>query len=304
MNKVKFAVFTDLHYDHIPDGRERLESFVNNIKTTDIDFVIELGDFCSPKKENKFLLDMLNTTHKPVYHLIGNHDSDLFPKEKVLDFFHIDNSYYSFKYKEFKFIVLDTCFIKTPNGYVPYCKRNYNKTENIYPILPDFELKWLENQLNDGDSKYFVIFSHQSFENEFAQRGVYNRNEVIKLINKINAARKKVLLCINGHDHADSLKKIGQTYYFGLNAMSYIWFGPQFEHFCYSDEIHKKYPFLKDIVLYKEGLYTIVTLTENGSIEIQGMKGHYQNISPEELGITGMWNGRPILPVISSLNLK
>lgn len=21
MNKVKFAVFTDLHYDHIPDGR-------------------------------------------------------------------------------------------------------------------------------------------------------------------------------------------------------------------------------------------------------------------------------------------
>lgn len=85
--------------------------------------------------------------------------------------------------------------------------------------------------------------------------------------------------------------------------MSYIWFGPQFEHFCYSDEIHKKYPFLKDLVLYKEGLYTIVTLTENGGIEIQGMKGHYQNISPEELGITGMWNGRPISPVVSSLNL-
>lgn len=52
-----------------------------------------------------------------------------------------------------------------------------------------------------------------------------------------------------------------------------------------------------------EGLYTIVTLTEKGGIEIQGMNGHYQNISPEELGISGMWNGRPISPVVSSLNL-
>lgn len=81
---------------------------------------------------------------------------------------------------------------------------------------------------NDADSKYFVIFSHQSFENEFAQRGVYNRNEVTKLINKTNATGKKVLLCMNGH---------------------------------------------------------------------------YQNISPEELGINVMWNGRPISPVVSSLNL-
>ncbi|WP_234124700.1 metallophosphoesterase family protein [Clostridium hydrogenum] len=300
MNKFKFAIFTDLHHDHIPDGRTRLGNFINGIKNIDIDFIIELGDFCSPKKENHFLLDMLNSIHKPIYHLIGNHDSDLFPKEKVLDFFQMNSSYYSFKYGEVKFIVLDTCFIKTPDGYVPYCKRNYNKAKDIYPILPDFEFDWLKAELADN-SKYFVIFSHQSLENEFAKRGVYNRNEIRKLIDEVNNKGKKVLLCINGHDHADSLKKIGETYYFGLNSMSYIWLGPEFEHFNYSKETHDKYPYLKDMVLYKEGLYTIVTITENGSIEIQGMKGHYQNVSPEELGVGPTWNGRDISPVISGL---
>lgn len=303
MNNIKFAVFTDLHYDHIPDGRRRLENFTTDIKDTDVDFIIELGDFCSPKEENKVLLDMLDSVGKPHYHLVGNHDSDSFPKEKAMNFLQMDNNYYSFKYDEFKFIVLDTCFIKTSSGYESYCNRNYDKTKDIYPILPDYELKWLESQLTD-DSKYFVIFSHHSFENNFAKRGVYNRNEVRNLIDRVNNTGKKVLLCINGHDHGDSIKKIGQTYYFGLNSMSYIWFGPEFQHFSYSDEIHKRYPYLKDMVLYQEGLYSIITITEDGGICIQGMNGHYQNISPEEiekLGIQDVWNGRCILPIVSSL---
>lgn len=302
MNRVKFAVFTDLHYDHIHDGCKRIDDFITNIKDTDIDFVIQLGDFCIPKEENQFLLNKMSSIGKPIYHIIGNHDSDSFPREKVMDFLKMNNSYYSFKNKEIKFIVLDTCFIKTNSGYKPYSRKNYNKTNDIYPVLPAHELKWLESQLND-DNKYYVIFSHHSFENEFAKRGVYNRCEIRNLIDAVNNKDKKVLLCINGHDHGDSLKKIGQTYYFGLNSMSYIWFGPEHEHFCYSKEIHKQYPFLKDIVLYKDGLYAVVTITENGSINIEGMKGDYQNISPKELGIENVWNGRYLLPIISSLKV-
>jgi len=302
MSRIKFALFTDLHYEHIHDGRQRLENFITNIRNTDVDFVIQLGDFCSPKDENQVLLDMLDSIGKPYYHVIGNHDSDLFPREKVMNFLQMDKSYYSFKYGKVKFIVLDTCFIKTDNGYEPYCKKNYNKTKDIYPILPDYEFKWLEEQVTDN-SEYFIIFSHHSFENEFAKRGVYNRDEVRSLINKVNQTGKKVLLCINGHDHGDSLEKIGQTYYFGLNTMSYIWFGPEYEHFCYPQEVHSVYPGLKDIVLYKEGLYSIITITENGGIEIQGMNGQYQNISPKELGVGDVWNGRSVLPIISSFKV-
>jgi len=300
MDSVKFAVFTYLHYDHIHDGYERLENFITNVKNLDIDFVIQLGDFCMPKEENLFLLDILDSVGKPYYHTIGNHDSDSFPREEVMKFLKMDNSYYSFKMDKIKFIVLDTCFIKTDNGYIPYCKRNYDKTKDIYPILPDYEISWLAEQFND-DSEYYIIFSHHSFENEFAKRGVYNKGEVRYLINRINDTGKKVLLCVNGHDHGDSLEKIGQTYYFGLNAMSYIWVGPEYEHFPYSKEIHENYPFIKDVVLYNEGLYAIVTINKDGGIHIQGINGSYQNITPKDLGIGDRWNGRSILPRVSSL---
>lgn len=303
MRDIKFAVFTDLHYDHIHDGYERLKSFISEISKTDIDFIAELGDFCSPKPENRILIDMLDSTGKPHYHLIGNHDSDAFSKEQVLSFLRMKNSYYSFRYGDVKFIALDTCFIKEESGYKPYSKRNHDASGGLYPIIPSYELRWLEDQLKD-DCPYIVIFSHHSLENEFMKRGIANRYVVQDMINRTNAAGKKVLLCINGHDHADSMKKIGQTYYFGLNAMSYIWLGPSTEHFCYAPEIHKRYPFLKDLVLYSEGLYAIITITEQGCIEIQGMKGHYQTVSPEELGMHGMWNGRKIKPEISSYNIR
>ncbi|ADL53002.1 metallophosphoesterase family protein [Clostridium cellulovorans] len=302
MGKVKFAVFTDLHYEHIHDGEERIESFINSIKDDQVDFIIQLGDFCCPKEENQGLLNLLYSVGKPLYHVIGNHDSDSFSKKSVRKFLKMEESYYSFKYGKVKFIILDTCFIKTFKGYEEYFKRNYDKSKDIYPILPDFELQWLEGELDDG-SEYFVIFSHHSLENDFAKRGVYNREDIREIINNVNNTGKKVLLCVNGHDHGDSLVKIGQTYYFGLNAMSYVWFGNDYEHFCYSDEIHKQYPFLKDIVLYKEGLYSIITITEAGGIEIQGINGSYQNITPKELGVGDVWNGRSILPVVSSLKI-
>jgi 3',5'-cyclic AMP phosphodiesterase CpdA len=303
MNKIKFAIFTDLHYEHIHDGRQRIENFVSEIDHKDVDFIVELGDFCSPKQENRVLLDILDSTGKPHYHLVGNHDSDLFTKEEFLHFLGMNNSYYSFTYGSVKFIALDTCFIQNSCGYEPYSKKNYNTTKGIYPVIPQDELNWLEDQLAD-DYPFFVILSHHSLENEFAQRGVYNRNAVQELINRANSSGKKVLLCLNGHDHADSIRKIEETYYFGLNSMSYIWFGPEYEHFCYSPEIHKQYPFLKDMVLYREGLYAIITITEQGSIEVEGMEGHYQTISPEELGLKGVWNGRDITPDISSLMIK
>lgn len=300
MKKVKFGIFTDLHYEHIHDGLGRIERFVEKLRDENVDFIVELGDFCCPTEENKVLVELLNNTGKTHYHLIGNHDSDTAPREKVMEFLGMENSYYSFKYGDIKFIALDTCYIKTANGYEPYNKRNYNKTKDIYPMVPDFELEWIEKELYD-ECKYYVIFSHHSLENEFGNRGVYNRAEVRALIDKANSSGRKVLLSINGHDHGDAVNKLGQTYYFGLNSMSYIWFGNQYEHFTYSDEIHRKYPFIKDLVLYEEGLYSIITIFENGSFEIQGMNGSYQTISPSELGLGEVWNGRSILPKISSL---
>lgn len=74
------CIMCDLHYEHIPDGFQRLENFVSKAKEAEVDFVIELGDFCSPKEENQVLIDVLDSIGKPHYHLMGNHDSDTFIK--------------------------------------------------------------------------------------------------------------------------------------------------------------------------------------------------------------------------------
>jgi len=39
-------------------------------------------------------------------------------------------------------------------------------------------------------------------------------------------------------------------------------------------------------------------------VEIEGMKGHYQNVTPEDIGIADTWNGVSIRPHTSSLKIS
>lgn len=301
MDSVKFAVFTDLHYDHIPDGNRRLQGFIDKIKDTEIDFIIGLGDICYPIEENRVILEALNKTGIPCYYAIGNHDTDRFAKEQVMRFSSMKNNYYSFIKGNIKFIVLDACYIKGAEGHTPYNKRNYNKTSDHYPYMPPEELSWLANELNDHCENY-ILFSHHSLANGFAQRGVSNREAVRSILENANKEGKRVLMCMNGHDHGDAAVEINGICYYTLNAMSYIWHGLK-ETYNYSQEIHEKYPYLKDMILYKDGLHAVVTITGDGQFKIEGMQGNYQNITPSDVGIlNNIWNGVSVEPIVSSIN--
>lgn len=83
MGIIKFALFTDLHHDVIPDGLERLNSFITRAREAEVDFIIELGDFCHPCHNNEELLSIFNGFEKPHYHVIGNHDTDLYTKKML-----------------------------------------------------------------------------------------------------------------------------------------------------------------------------------------------------------------------------
>ena len=302
MDEVKFGIFTDLHYDHIPDGERRLKEFMLKASKKNVDFIVELGDFCYPIEKNRPVLKTLERLKVPCYYTIGNHDSDAYYRDQILSFFGLENNYYSFKRGSIKFIVLDACYIKRANGYSPYYKRNYSETSDIYPYIPPEEICWLENELKD-DSKYYVVFSHQSLTNEMAGRGIANRVEVREILEKANRKEKRVLMCMNGHDHGDAAESINGIFYYTLNAMSYIWHGLK-ETYNYPKEIHERYPGLKDMILYEEGLHAFVTIKEDGQVFIEGMKGSYQNVTPSDVGIyNNMWNGVSIKPIVSSIFL-
>ena len=51
--KIKFGIFADLHVDIMHDTQERLEVFLDACRKEDVDFVIQLGDFCYPDEDRK-----------------------------------------------------------------------------------------------------------------------------------------------------------------------------------------------------------------------------------------------------------
>ena len=52
-SKIKFGVFTDLHVDIMQDTEERLEEFIRTAREENVDFIIQLGDFCYPDEGRK-----------------------------------------------------------------------------------------------------------------------------------------------------------------------------------------------------------------------------------------------------------
>lgn len=50
---MRFLVFTDLHYDAVPDGDRRLMELMKAAKEKEADFIINLGDTCYPKVDNQ-----------------------------------------------------------------------------------------------------------------------------------------------------------------------------------------------------------------------------------------------------------
>lgn len=277
---VRFLVFSDLHADAYADAKDRLDGIIHSAKANQVDFIISLGDICQPIEKNKYIMTKLNSTNIPVHHTIGNHDTDRFSVQDMILFLGEKHSYYSFILEEYKFIVLDSCFFKTEEGYDHFPRP---KTKScIYPVIPDEQMKWLQEELSDG--KKYILFSHQSLVNDFANRGIANRFEVRKLFEGHD-----VLLCMNGHDHGDGLKVLDHTLYYTVNASS---------GYCWYNETETGYETEK--MPYKDPLHVIVEL-DDSKVTINGMESQYVNRKPDDVGVDNyMWNGVSILPRTSS----
>ncbi len=295
-------MFSDLHYDTIPDGNKRIEDFLIHAKNADAEFIVDLGDLCYPLRENYRILDKLRSSNLPVYFTIGNHNIDKFTTEEVIKFFDLERSYYSFTKGKIKFIVLDANFIKKENTTIQYCKQNQDKSSDEYPYIPEEEIEWLKKEIEDKE-KYYIVISHQSLANDFEKRGISNREEIRAILEKGNQNGSKVLFCINGHDHGGACKIMNGIYYYTLNSSAYIWHGTK-DVYRYPKEIHEKYPYLKDLILYKEALHIIVTIDEEMNVYIEGVDGHYQKHSPNDIGLGTTWNGVSIEAKTPSVYIK
>lgn len=298
---MKIGLFADLHYDIIPDADRRIEDLVVAFKKERVDFVLELGDFCL-SSSNRELLKKMNSLKIPIHYTIGNHNTDYQPLNDVINYFGMDKSYYSFIQGNIKFIVLDSNYIKIDNEFIPFEVKNYYKTKGKYPYVPDFEIEWLVYELDDDYP--CIICTHQSLTNSVGHNGIVNRERIRSILEKSNQNRKnKVLLCLNGHDHGSCVTIVNGIVYYGINSCSYFWQEYQ-ENYCFNDEIHEKYPMLKNMVLYDEALHSIIEIDDCFNIIIKGMEGKYLNVTPEEIGMPYLVEGVSVAPKTVSLTIQ
>lgn len=304
---VRFGVFSDLHYDAVPDGDERIAELIRSFTASRVDFVIELGDLCAAGNEYAKVPEAFALLGVPCHFSIGNHNSDFRRRDEALRFLGLRSGHYSALHGNVKFIFLDPNYVRSSAGVRPGCKLDISGPDDVYPFVPADQLEWLKRELAD-DGFYYVICSHQSLANEHTvganRRGVANSGEIRRILEERNRRGKRVILCLNGHDHGDASSFINGICYYSLNAASYIWL-PQ-PHACGADEAascRRGHSHRGRIILYREPLHIIVSINDGGEVTISGMSGHYADVTPADLGMGDRWNGVSIRPETSSIRI-
>lgn len=277
---LNFGIVTDVHKDLMPDANKRLETFINKAQERDVDFIIQMGDFCMAEIKNKDFLNIWEQFKGPKYHVLGNHDMDKQSKEEMLDFWGMPKTYYSYDFSGYHFIVLDANFIYQDGKFIDYNKANFYIEDKARTYIDSTQIEWFKSDL-EVTKLPTIIFSHQSLWHY--QWGVKNRLTIQKIM---EAHKEKVICCLNGHNHLDFHHHQNGIDYVEINSMSYQWVSGKYESTArFSKEQYKQYGNLHHIAGYKDPLYAFATLNSKGTVQIEGVKSEWISPSPYEMGM-------------------
>ena len=267
--KISLGVIADLHVDLIPDGAERLDSFLDEMTKTKPDALIQMGDFAFAKESNQKIVDRFNKAHEIALHVIGNHDTDGgLSMEHVLKSWGMKDPYYHHVVEGLHLLVLNA----NEEGSVKH-KGGYPK------FIGKSQVAWLEKTLSSLEGPV-VIVSHQPIAGSYA---IDNAAEIQKILLKHS---DKVVLAMNGHTHIDLLTEVGEIPYLHINSASYHWLGSKYAHESYPAEVHAKHSALKYTSPYREALFTTLTFEpKDRQIIVEKRVTQWVGKSPKELGL-------------------
>ena len=292
MQHLRFGLCADVHQDLMHDTLERMGAFVSAMQEREVDFIAQMGDFCTPKEANRAFLEAFHAFEGPHYHVRGNHDTDGgFDAEAVRQFWGIESTTYAFEHGGVRFLVLDGN------------DRHADAAPGYARHVGAEQLTWLEEQL-ERDEAPLVVFSHQSLENG---SGVDNGADVRALLDAANerAGWRRVLACFSGHHHLDDVVELAGVPYVQVNSMSYYWVGGSRRHQSYPAHIHAAHPWIEYTSPYREPLWSTVTIDpEAGELRIEGVRSEWVGPSPQELGLEPDANQRGISCSIADRHLE
>lgn len=292
-----FGLVTDVHHGMIPDTQSRLEEFIEQAQAKEVDFIIQLGDFCHLEEKSKSFLKSWNSFAGNKYHVLGNHDMDLCSKEEIMEFWGMESNYYSFTEKGIRFIVLDANFLYQDGKYIPYNKANFYVDSTLRTFIDQEQIEWFEGELSASKLPTIVI-SHQSLWHY--QSGVKNRLSLQQIMEKHT---DKIICCFNGHNHIDFHHQQNGIHYLEVNSMSYQWLGDKYKTNRYPSELLKDYKWLDHLAPYQDPLYAFIEISSEGVLSMTGKKSKWLPPSPVELGVPAQTFGNQYSAEISDYKI-
>jgi predicted phosphodiesterase len=270
--RVRFALVSDVHQDVMHDGVARIQKFVDAMARAEVDFILQMGDFCWPHPRNKDFLAAWNAFDGPRYHVLGNHDMDGgYRREQTVAFYGMPARYYTFDAGPLRGIVLDT---NDPGGTA----RGYAK------FIAADQQAWLAEQLQDTD-RPVCVFLHHPLDDP---GGIENRAEVRQVLQRAEAANPGTVLAVfSGHFHQDYALELNGIRYVQINSASYVWLPAAAARETYPPEVHRAHPYLRHVAAYRDPLWALVTLDlDRRELVIEGVRSDWHGPDPWSRGVS------------------
>lgn len=234
-----FGIITDVHYcNREPEGSRfytnssiKLRKALNNLKADSVEFLINLGDIIDRDFESfKPVLDIIDSSGLPVYHVVGNHDYSVEKrfKRKIPVQRHSGNKYYSFVQGNIRFIALDG------NEVSVYASGSRKTTSDALKLIEELslsgrenamdwnggisgkQLQWLKLQLDESVSRNekVIILCHFPVYPD-NMHNLLNSDKVLSLLGKY----QNVVAWFNGHNHSGNYGNFNMIHFVTLKGM-------------------------------------------------------------------------------------
>ncbi len=309
--KITFSVCADYHLDpQYPIGPEGITKIVNRAKAHNVDALVHCGDFVVDLKNQQAALEAFlhNDAGIPAFGCYGNHELEQTESlEELNAAYGVENSYHYRDVKGFRFVLLDTNHYEL-DGVFHHYPGNYwgghAKERRLDTLLGEAQLAWLEETLMTSPYPCFLV-SHASFElthPDVAGRDAAKVQEILHLVNE--QFPRRVLMCINGHYHTDSVNVVDNIVYFNVNAAHMIAWRPK-KHDCFPKEFCAPYRSADNGAFTVEPLSAIVTVDSEGTIDIRGMTSACVfGVLPEDIGESVRQTYGRAVPYISDAHVE
>lgn len=265
---LRFGVIADVHHGLQDDANVRLDAFLQAASAHELDFIIQLGDFCHPTEEARAFIRRWQAYDGPRYHALGNHDMDLGTKADVMAFWGMPQPYYSFDAAGYHLVVLDCNHLHLGGEYVDYADANFYVDGGRRGFVDPEQLAWLRADL-DATDRPTLIFTHQALDDVRPTGRTANREAVREILRAANEAAggRKVLACLCGHQHLDAHSVIDGIHYLELNSASYYWVGEGYGR----------------MAPYRDPLFAFVEVG-SGHLALEGRRSAFARPTPAERG--------------------